>query len=146
MLFYTDSPEETEKIGARLASALDGRNIPRAFIAMRGEMGVGKTAFTRCFALALGVSGVKSPTYPIVNEYRGKRRIFHFDTYRISDGDDLYSTGFDDYIETDGYTVVEWSENIEDYIPEDAIFVTISREGGECGRRIEITSKKELEI
>lgn len=146
MVFYTDSPEETEEIGKRLASALDSRDIPRAFVAMRGEMGVGKTAFTRGFALALGVFGVKSPTYTIVNEYRGKRRIFHFDTYRISDGDDLYSTGFDDYIETDGYTVVEWSENIEDYIPEDAIFVTISREGGECGRRIEITSEKELEI
>jgi tRNA threonylcarbamoyladenosine biosynthesis protein TsaE len=146
MVFYTDSPEETEEIGKRLASALDGCNIPRAFVAMRGEMGVGKTAFTRGFAIALGVSGVKSPTYTIVNEYRGKRRIFHFDTYRISDGDDLYSTGFDDYVETDGYTIVEWSENIEDYIPEDAIFVTISREGGECGRRIEITSEKELVI
>ncbi len=146
MVFYTDSPEETEALGKRLAEALDKNNISRAFVAMRGEMGVGKTAFTRGFALSLGVSGVKSPTYTIVNEYRGKRRIFHFDTYRISDGDDLYSTGYDDYIESDGYTIVEWSENIEDYIPEGAIFVNFERTDGECGRRIEITSEKELEI
>jgi tRNA threonylcarbamoyladenosine biosynthesis protein TsaE len=106
---------------------------------MRGEMGVGKTAFTRGFASHFGINGIKSPTYTIVNEHVGKVKIFHFDMYRISDGDDLYSIGYDDYIEADGYCIAEWSENIEKEIPEDAIFVTISRVDGDIeGRRIEI--------
>ena len=98
MTFYTGSAEETEEVGKRLASALENNKQKRAFIAMRGEMGVGKTAFTRGFASHFGISGVKSPTYTIVNEYRGKVRIFHFDMYRITDGDDLYSIGYDDYM------------------------------------------------
>lgn len=139
MTEITKSPEETEAVGKRLAEDLEARGIRRAFIAMRGEMGVGKTAFTRGFASHFGISGVKSPTYTIVNEYRGRARIFHFDMYRICDGDDLYSIGYDDYVETDGYCIAEWSENIENEIPKGAIFVTISRtETGPEERRIEI--------
>ena len=139
MTIYTKSPEETEKVGADLAARLEKDGIKRAFIAMRGEMGVGKTAFTRGFASHFGIHGVKSPTYTIVNEYRGRVRIFHFDMYRISDGDDLYSTGYDEYVETDGYCIAEWSENVEDYIPEGAIFVTVSRVDGDAdGRRIDV--------
>lgn len=139
MTEYTKSPEETELVGARLAEKLESLRINRAFIAMRGEMGVGKTAFTRGFAAHFGISGVKSPTYTIVNEYRGRVRIFHFDMYRISDGDDLYSIGYDDYVEADGYCIAEWSENIESDIPSDAIFVTISRVADDTeGRRIDI--------
>ena len=137
--FYTKSPEETEAVGRKIAEGLESHSIKRAFIAMRGEMGVGKTAFTRGFAAHFGIMGVKSPTYTIVNEYRGRVRIFHFDMYRISDGDDLYSTGYDEYIETDGYTIAEWSENVEDFIPEDAIFVTVSRTPeNESERRIDV--------
>ena len=139
MQIYTNSPEQTESCGKELAKSLDQRGIKRAFIALRGEMGVGKTAFTRGFASYFGIECVKSPTYTIVNEYRGKSRIFHFDMYRITDGDDLYSTGYDEYIESDGYSIVEWSENIDDFIPEGAIFVSISRSGdNENGRTIEI--------
>ncbi len=139
MTKYTSSPEETEAVGAFLAEQLEGRGVNRAFIAMRGEMGVGKTAFTRGFASHFGISGVKSPTYTIVNEYRGKVRIFHFDMYRICDGDDLYSIGYDDYVESEGYCIAEWSENIESDIPGDAIFVTISRtDGSPEERRIDI--------
>ena len=139
MTEITKSPEETEAVGKRLAESLEARGIRRAFIAMRGEMGVGKTAFTRGFASHFGISGVKSPTYTIVNEYRGRVRIFHFDMYRICDGDDLYSIGYDDYVETDGYCIAEWSENIESEIPDGAIFVTISRtETSPEERRIEI--------
>ena len=139
MIHYTNSPEETEKIGRLLAEDLEKNRINRAFIAMRGEMGVGKTAFARGFASHFGISGVKSPTYTIVNEYKGRVRIYHFDIYRICDGDDLYSIGYDDYVESDGYCIAEWSENIEDDSPSDAIFVTISRlaENTE-GRKIEI--------
>ena len=139
MVKFTKSPEETEAVGAFLAELLESRKINRAFIAMRGEMGVGKTAFTRGFASYFGIAGVKSPTYTIVNEYRGRVKLFHFDMYRITDGDDLYSIGYDDYVDTDGYCIAEWSENIENEIPEGAIFVTISRtDGDEVERRIEI--------
>ena len=102
-------------------------------------MGVGKTAFTSGFASYFGISAVKSPTYTVVNEYVGDKRIFHFDMYRITDGDDLYSIGYDEYIESDGYCITEWSENIEDFIPSDAIFVTIERvDGNESERKIRI--------
>ena len=139
MTVYTKSPTETEKVGAALAERLESEGTKRAFIAMRGEMGVGKTAFTRGFAGHFGILGVKSPTYTIVNEYRGRVRIFHFDMYRISDGDDLYSTGYDEYVETDGYCIAEWSENVTDFLPENAIFVTISRIASDPdGRRIDI--------
>ena len=139
MFKITNSPLETEAVGAALARALEKDGVRRAFIAMRGEMGVGKTAFTRGFASHFGVAGVKSPTYTIVNEYRGRVRIFHFDMYRITDSDDLYSIGYDDYVESEGYCIAEWSENIEGDIPSDAIFVTISRTDDAEGRRIEIS-------
>ena len=137
MVYITNSADETKKVGYELARELS-ENKTAKFIALRGEMGVGKTAFTRGFASHFGISGVKSPTYTIVNEYRGRVRIFHFDMYRITDGDDLYSIGYDDYVETDGYCIAEWSENIESEIPSDAIFVTISRTDDAEGRRIEI--------
>lgn len=138
MIFYTNLDTETEAVGKALAAALERDGRDRAFIAMRGEMGVGKTAFVRGFASHFGISGVKSPTYTVVNEYAGARRIFHFDMYRITDSDDLYSIGYDDYVETLGYCIAEWSENIEELLPSDAIFVTISRTDGECGRKIDI--------
>lgn len=138
MTVYTSSAEETERCGETLAALLEEKNIRTAFIAMRGEMGVGKTAFTRGFARHFGISGVKSPTYTIVNEYKGRARIFHFDLYRITDEEDLYSVGYDDYLNAEGYSVAEWSENIEGLIPEDAIYVTVERTDGADGRRIEI--------
>ena len=129
MIFMTKSAEETKAIGAQIAEKLDTGGIKCAFIAMRGEMGVGKTAFTSGFASYFGITGVKSPTYAVMNQYgRGARvKIYHFDMYRIKDEDDLYSIGYDDYVEADGYAIVEWSENIEYAIPEGAIFVTIER-------------------
>ena len=138
MVYYTSSAEETEGVGAALAKRLETDGREGAFIAMRGEMGVGKTAFTRGFASHFGIRSVKSPTYTIVNEYRGRSRIYHFDMYRIESEDDLYSTGYEDYVRGDGYVIAEWSENVEELLPEDAVFVTISRTDGDCGRKIEI--------
>ncbi len=139
MLYVAKNTEETELLGKRLASALLDRGIKRAFIAYFGEMGVGKTAFTRGFASHFGIKGVKSPTYTVVNEYRGKANIFHFDFYRISDEDDLYSIGFDEYTERDGYCLGEWCERIPYAIPSDRIEVKISRsDKGEQIRNIEI--------
>ena len=125
--FKVTSSDETEKIGYDLARLLTEKNISRAFIALFGEMGVGKTAFCRGFASFFDIRSVKSPTYTVLNEYRGRVKIHHFDFYRITDGDDLYSIGFDDIVEEDGYSLGEWSENIVDFLPEDHISVTISK-------------------
>ena len=138
MIYRVSSDVETEAIGKKLAETLTKLGIKRAYIAMRGEMGVGKTAFTSGFGAYFGIKGVKSPTYTVVNEYVGRAKIFHFDMYRIEDGDDLYSIGYDDYIESDGYSVCEWSENITEYIPEGAITVTIERTS-ECEEQRKIT-------
>lgn len=139
MIIHTKSALETEAAGKTLARSLEERGITRAFIAMRGEMGVGKTAFTRGFASHFDITGVKSPTYTIVNEHAGRAKLYHFDMYRITDGDDLYSIGYDDYVDAEGFCIAEWSENIEDEIPDGAIFVTISRVDGNADeRRIEI--------
>lgn len=141
MIYRTTSAEETEQVGRNLAKKIDTDGIKRAFIALRGEMGVGKTAFTRGFASYFGIQCVKSPTYTVVNEYRGKANIYHFDMYRIDGEDDLFSIGFDDYIEKDGYCIAEWSENVTDFLPDGTLFVTISRtQNGENERLIE-TSK-----
>ena len=118
---------QTEAVGKELAKTLSERKIPRAFIALRGEMGVGKTAFSRGFASYFGIGNIKSPTYTVLNEHKGQVNIHHFDFYRITDGDDLYSIGYDDVIEADGYSLGEWSENIEDFLPRDKITVTICR-------------------
>lgn len=120
--FITHSAEETQQIASRLAKSLKGTEI----IAMFGGLGAGKTAFTAGLAGELGVEdGVSSPTFALVNEYSGKFMIYHFDMYRVSTWDDLYSTGFFDYLDN-GILVIEWSENIEIFIPENRITVSIN--------------------
>ena len=143
MIYVSKNATESEKIGYELAEKLYTGERRNAFIAMRGEMGVGKTAFVRGFASYFGIRGVKSPTYSIVNEHRGEKvNIFHFDMYRVESEDDLLSIGFYDYLSRSGYSIVEWSENIEEFIPDGAIFVTISRdEKYEDFRTIEISEE-----
>ena len=140
MTYRVTSDVETAEIGKKLAEKLTELNKKRAYIAMRGEMGVGKTVFTRGFVSHFGHANVKSPTYTIVNEYKPTGvRIYHFDLYRIEDGDDLESIGYHDYVESNAYCIVEWSERVPEYIPEDAITVTISRVSeDEAARDIEI--------
>lgn len=144
--FYSTSAQMTEDIGKALACELLQGGASRAFVAMRGEMGVGKTAFCRGFASALGIQGVKSPTYTVVNEHKSDiKALFHFDTYRIADADDLYSIGYYDYLERDGYILCEWSENIKDEIPDGAVTVTIQRiDGDEGARTIIIESEGDI--
>ena len=141
MIYRVTSDTETEQIGKNLAEMLTKLGIKRAYIAMRGEMGVGKTVFTRGFVSHFGRANVKSPTYTIVNEYKvGGANVYHFDLYRISDGDDLESIGYHEYVESNAYSIVEWSERVPEYIPEDAITVTISRVADdESARDITIT-------
>ena len=134
MEFITHSPEETEKIGEALAKSLQ----PGTILAYRGDLGAGKTAFTRGIARGLGCKEtVTSPTYTIVNEYLGGRLpLFHFDMYRLASSDDLWDIGWEDYLDREGVCAVEWSENVQDAM-EDAVTVTIEKLG-ETTRRITI--------
>ena len=140
MEFLTNSPEETEKVGAALGRILN----PGTVIAYRGDLGAGKTAFTRGLARGLGYAEpVTSPTYTIVNEYLGgKLPLFHFDMYRLASSDDLWDIGWDDYLDRNGVCAVEWSENVSDAL-EDAILITIHKTG-ETSRRIEIEGGEHL--
>ena len=125
-IFNSHSTEETEQIARDFAARLD-TGKPE-FVAMLGDLGVGKTAFVRGVASVLASGArVKSPTFTVVNEYHGEKLpLFHFDVYRIEDEDDLYSVGFYDYIEK-GVCIVEWSENILDSVPSGAYYVKIER-------------------
>lgn len=134
----TASPEETEAFGARVATELlDNSTLPR-FIALYGDLGVGKTALVRGLASVLApTSAVRSPTFALVNEYRAKPlSIFHFDMYRIEDEDQLESIGFYDYLDR-GLCVVEWSENIPYALPEAYIRIEIQKcDAAEPDKRI----------
>ncbi len=125
--FITNSPEETEAVALKLSEVLCGGEV----IAFRGDLGAGKTCFTRGLAKGLGYNGnVTSPTFAIVNEYLGgKFNIYHYDMYRIEGWEDLYSTGFFDYKDLGGIIVAEWSENIEGALDNDTIYVLIDKLG-----------------
>ena len=140
MIFTTYSPGETEAIGAALGKIIK----PGTVIAYRGDLGAGKTAFTRGLAAGLGYTDmVTSPTYTIVNEYMGGRLpLFHFDMYRLRCSDDLFDIGWEDYLERGGVCAVEWSENVDDAM-EDAVCITIEKLG-EDSRRITIEGGEDL--
>ena len=126
MKLITNSPEETERVGMALGAVL----TPGTILAYEGDLGAGKTAFTRGLARGLGASDrVTSPTYTIVNEYLGgKMPLFHFDMYRLGSSDELFDIGWEDYLERGGICAVEWSENVEDAM-EDALSVCIEKLG-----------------
>ena len=125
MDYLTRSEAETEALGARLAEVLS----PGAVVAYRGGLDMGKTAFTRGLARGLGCPGrVTSPTFTIVNEYEGGRLpLFHFDMYRLTGADALFDIGWEDYLDRGGVCAVEWSEQVEDALPEDTVYVSIAR-------------------
>ncbi len=142
--FITASVSETLSLAESLAAQLRLGDV----IAYRGDLGAGKTAFTRGLAKGLGCKGeVCSPTFALVHEYPGTApknlTLYHFDMYRITSSEDLYATGYDDYLESGGVLAIEWSENVADVLPEDAITITISTLE-ENKRQIEIDSKREL--
>ncbi len=124
MTFETHSVKETELVGARLAKALDRGGV----VAMFGGLGMGKTAFVRGMAQGRGIDAeVSSPTFALVQDYGGQPSLVHFDMYRIETWDDLYATGFFEYIDMGAILAVEWSEQIENALPEDAVRVTFER-------------------
>ena len=124
MLVTTHCEEETEALGERLAKCLHAG----AVVALYGDLGAGKTAFVRGMARGLDIrESVTSPTFTIVNEYPGDPALFHFDMYRLRSADELYGIGWEDYLDRNGICVTEWSERIEEALPEDAVRVTIRR-------------------
>lgn len=129
MEFITHSTAETEALGVRLGERVlaSGKTF---FIAMYGDLGAGKTVFVRGLSSVLSPgSRVKSPTYTLVNEYRkGKVPLFHFDLYRIADTSELDGFGFDEYV-AGGNCIAEWSENLGDLLPADAVTVRIEKRG-----------------
>ena len=127
MTFTTHSAAETEALGERLAARLTGGEV----IAYTGDLGAGKTAFTRGLARGLGITDrVTSPTFTIVNEYEGGRLpLFHFDMYRLGSSEELFDIGWEDYLARGGVCAVEWSERVSDALPGDTIFVDIARTG-----------------
>lgn len=134
--FISNSPAETEGFAEKIAALLSGGEV----IAFRGGMGMGKTCFTRGLARGLGYSGaVTSPTFALVNEYIGGRLpLYHFDMYRVEGWEDLYSTGYFDYIEMGGVIAAEWSENIETALEGKVITVQFERISDET-RKITVT-------
>ncbi|MGN0479841.1 MAG: tRNA (adenosine(37)-N6)-threonylcarbamoyltransferase complex ATPase subunit type 1 TsaE [Hominenteromicrobium sp.] len=134
-VYISNSVSDTEKLAARLAEKLRGGEV----IAFTGSMGMGKTAFTRGLVLALGGGDVvSSPTFALVNEYETRLTVQHFDMYRVSGWDDLYSTGFFDYLDTDNVLVIEWSENIDGALPDNTIRIDIQKGETETERVITI--------
>lgn len=123
--YLSHSARETEQIAADFAVTLHSGDV----IAYRGEMGAGKTAFTRGLCRGLGLSDhVSSPTFALVHQYgNGAHALYHFDMYRVETFEDLYSTGFFDYLDYGGILAIEWSENIEAVLPENAITVELKK-------------------
>lgn len=124
MEYLSHNEQETEKLGASLAEKLHAGDV----VAYQGDLGAGKTAFTRGLARGLGCTGrVTSPTFTIVNEYEGRVPLFHFDFYRLGDEEELWDIGWEDYLSRGGVCAVEWSESFPGAIPPEAVCVSIRR-------------------
>jgi len=138
--FISNSYKETENIAEEFAKTLNGGEV----IAFIGGLGMGKTCFMRGLSRGLGYTGdVTSPTFALVNEYRGGRLpIFHFDMYRVASFDDLYSTGYFDYLEENGVIAAEWSENISSALDDNTIYIIFERTG-DNSRNITITDERQ---
>ena len=135
MVFFTKNERETEALGTRIAAALPAGGT---VIALYGELGAGKTAFVRGLARGLGVEDmVVSPTFTIVNEYPGRRELFHFDMYRLGGADELFDIGWEDYLSREGVCAVEWSENVPEAFDGSEIRVTIEKTS-DTARRITV--------
>ncbi|MEA5142453.1 MAG: tRNA (adenosine(37)-N6)-threonylcarbamoyltransferase complex ATPase subunit type 1 TsaE [Oscillibacter sp.] len=133
MEYLSHTTAETESIGASLGQRL----LPGSVLAYRGDLGMGKTAFTRGLAKGLGFTGrVTSPTFTIVNEYEGRIPLFHFDMYRLGSSEELFDIGWEDYLSRGGVCAVEWSERVTDALPPDTVWVEIRRHPEEEGWRV----------
>ena len=135
MEYITNSEKETETIGEQFGRRVKDGTV----VAMYGDLGAGKTAFVRGMARGMGIDArVSSPTFTIVNEYLGERTLIHFDMYRLGSADELFHIGWEDYLARGGICAVEWSENVEEAIEDDAVRVAIRRGADENSRVITI--------
>lgn len=136
--FIVDNVNDTMSLGKHLGE----KTRPGDIICLTGDLGAGKTHFTKGIALGLQIyDQITSPTFTIVNEYEGGRlKLFHFDVYRVNDPDEIYNIGFDEYIFDKGVSIIEWANYISELIPEDYISVHITKlpELGENFRKIVI--------
>ena len=135
MIYYSNSPEDTTGIAREFAKKL----VPGDVICMRGDLGVGKTAFVQGLSKELGIEEyLSSPTFTIVNCYEGKMPLYHFDVYRIAEPDEMYEIGYEELVYGDGVSVIEWAENIEEILPETRYEISIKKdyEKGENYREI----------
>lgn len=131
--YITESVEETSRIGELLGRLLDIGNI----ICLSGDLGAGKTAFTKGIARGLGVEDyVTSPTYTIINEYQGRLPLYHFDVYRLNDVEEMYELGYEEYFFGDGVVVLEWADIVRDIIPMERLWITILNSGEDDSREI----------
>ena len=123
--YISNSPAETKTVAADIVKELNSGSV----ICMYGDLGAGKTAFVQGMAEELGIDDhITSPTFTIVNEYYGKMPLYHFDVYRIGSSDEMFEIGFDEYINGDGISVIEWAELIEDILPDEYIKITILKD------------------
>lgn len=137
MVYETFSPDETELIGKKLGE----NSKPGDVYCLNGDLGVGKTVFTKGFADGLGITEhITSPTFTIVNEYSGRLKFYHFDVYRIEDEDEMYEIGFDEYLFGNGVCLIEWAEKIQNLLPNNAVQINITKnlEKGLDYRKIEV--------
>ena len=123
MRYLSNSAEETEALGRKLAAMLKGGEV----ISLRGSLGAGKTVLAKGIARELGITeSIVSPTFTLVQEYDGRLKLYHLDLYRLSGEDEFESMGGEEYLYHDGITLLEWSEKIESMLPDDTIFISIT--------------------
>lgn len=136
--FISNSPKDTEKLGYKLGKALKSGDI----LCLLGDLGAGKTALTKAIAKGLGIDDyVTSPTFTIINEYNGRLPLYHFDVYRLMSIDELYDLGYEEYFYSNGITIIEWADKIEEILPEDTINIHINRTLNQNEREIIFTGK-----
>lgn len=142
MIYETFSPEETEKLGFEMGAKAKAGEV----YCLSGDLGVGKTVFTRGFARGLEVEDeyITSPTFTIINEYEGRLNLYHFDVYRIGSIEEMDDTGYEDYFFGNGVCLVEWAELVEEIIPPDAKWITVEKDltKGDDYRKITVRSEK----
>ena len=139
MRFISKSAEETERLGKELGEKLKTGQV----VSLRGSLGAGKTVLAKGIAKALGINeAIVSPTFTIVQEYHGKEKLYHLDIYRLSGDDEFESMGGEEFLYPDGITLIEWSEKIEDMLPDDTLFISITIDENQ-NRIIEITGESD---
>lgn len=143
MIYESFCAEDTLNLGRKLGEKAKQNDV----YCLTGDLGTGKTVFTKGFAEGLGIDEwITSPTFNIVNEYKGRIKLFHFDVYRISTPDELFDIGFEEYTTGGGVCLIEWAELIKDDLPEDCIWITIEKNlaKGENYRKITVEGEPEI--